>query len=57
MVTIIDETRIDWITISNTISEKTTIVWYLPIALVGALVEAPRQKCLYYLLHIIKEMV
>jgi hypothetical protein len=57
MVTIIDETRIDWITISNTISEKTTIVWYLPIALVGALREAPLQKCLYYLLHIIKEML
>jgi hypothetical protein len=33
------------------------IVWNFLIALVGALREAPLQKCLYYLLQIIKEMV
>jgi hypothetical protein len=39
------------------LKKTTTIVWNLSIALVGALREAPLQKCLYYLLHIIKEMV
>ncbi|WP_071516751.1 hypothetical protein [Geitlerinema sp. PCC 9228] len=33
------------------------IVWNVPIALVGALREAPLQKCPYYLLQTMKEMV